>query len=289
MRTLRRTCPSGSAINCRNIADAQSPEERERLRGKSTWPIDALGSGSDYSAFLDFAGVASLNLAYGGEANGGGIYHSAYDDFYWFTHFGDPTFEYGRALAQTSGTAVMRLADAELLPFNFTDLSSTVRGYLTDIEHIAEKETNQITERNREVTEGVFAATSDPTNASVPPKVEPVPPHLDFAPLETALDSLSRSAEHYQRAFARAQQSGGAVFGRASITQVNDELLHAERALTDPNGLPGRPWYKHQLYAPGFYTGYGVKTHSGRARSRRGKAMECRRAIDRECRQGDPG
>src|SRR6185437_3536315 len=243
----------------RLIERAPSQEQRDRLRGKTTWPIEALGSGSDYTAFLDFAGIASLNIAYGGEP-GGGIYHSVYDDYYWYTHFDDPSFVYGRALAQTIGTAVMRMADAELLPFNFSDLFSTVRGYVSDLERLADNERTETVERNREIGEGVFTATADPTKPFVPPVAEAVPPHLNFAPLENALDSLNRSTEHYTRVTAKAQQSAGLTDAGSAMTKVNRELLHTERALTDPNGLPGRPWYKHQLYAPGFYTGYGVKT-----------------------------
>jgi N-acetylated-alpha-linked acidic dipeptidase len=246
----------------RLIANASS-EERDKVRAKSTWPIEALGSGSDYTSFLDFSGVASVNLGFGGESEGG-IYHSIYDDFYWYTHFGDPTFVYGRALSQTAGTAVMRLAGADLLPFNFSDLSTTVQGYVSEIEKLAENQANQIRERNREIDEGVFTATSDPTSSSVPPQAEPVPPHLDFAPLDSAVAALGRSADHYQRAFAHAEENDGAKLGRSTaakpLNQVNLELLSGERALTDPNGLPGRAWYKHQLYAPGLYTGYGVKT-----------------------------
>jgi N-acetylated-alpha-linked acidic dipeptidase len=243
----------------RRIAAANSGEERERLRSKATWPIEALGSGSDYTAFLDFAGVASLDLRYGGESEGG-IYHSVYDDFYWYTHFNDANFAYGRALAQTAGTSVMRLADADLLPFNFGDLSSTVRDYVNDLQRLAENQSNEIRERSREINEGVFSATSDPQKPMVTPAPEAVPPHLNFAPLQNALDALNLSADHYQRVYAQAQQDGGAALGRASLAQVNLELLQSERALTDANGLPGRPWFKHQLYAPGFYTGYGVKT-----------------------------
>jgi N-acetylated-alpha-linked acidic dipeptidase len=243
----------------KHIADTNSPDERERLRSKPTWPIEALGSGSDYTAFLDFAGIASVNLAYGGESEGG-IYHSIYDDFYWFTHFNDGTFAYGRALAQTAGTATMRLADADLLPFNFNDLSSTVRGYISDLERVADTQSNQIRERNRQISEGVFSATADPNKTFVPPVPDAVPPHLNFAPLQNALDALNRGAERYQRAYAQAAQNGGSALGRASLAQVNMLLLQGERALTDSNGLPGRPWFKHQLYAPGFYTGYGVKT-----------------------------
>ena len=243
----------------RRIAGANSGEERERLRSRTTWPIEALGSGSDYTAFLDFTGVASLNLDYSGEGDGG-IYHSVYDDFYWLTHFGDVGFVYGRALAQTAGISVMRLADADLLPFDFSDLYSTVRGYVGDLQHLAENENTEIRDRNRDISEGVFGATSDPRKPLAPPATEAMPPHLNFAPLQNALDTLNQSADHYHRVRAKAEQDGGAKLAHASLAQVNLQLLQSERALTDANGLPGRPWFKHQLYAPGFYTGYGVKT-----------------------------
>jgi N-acetylated-alpha-linked acidic dipeptidase len=243
----------------KRIADASSGEERERLRSRTTWPIEALGSGSDYTAFLDFAGVASLNLDYSGETDGG-VYHSIYDDYYWFTHFNDVGFVYGRALAQTGGIAVLRLADADLLPFNFTDLFSTVREYVNEIQRLDENQRNQIRERNRQISEGLFDATSDPKKPLVAPMPEALPPHLNFAPLQNALDALNQSANHYQRVYGQVGQDGGAALGRASLAQVNLELLRSERALTDANGLPGRSWFKHQLYAPGFYTGYGVKT-----------------------------
>jgi N-acetylated-alpha-linked acidic dipeptidase len=243
----------------RRIAAANSGEERERLSSRATWPIEALGSGSDYTAFLDFTGVASLNLEYSGESDGG-IYHSVYDDFYWFTHFGDVGFVYGRALAQTAGTAVLRLADADLLPFDFSALYSTVRGYVNDLQHLAENQSSAIRDRNRQISEGVFGATSDSRKPLVPPAPEAVPPYLNFAPLQNAIEALNQSADHYQRAYVKAEQEGGTALGRASLAQVNLQLLQSERALTDANGLPGRPWFRHQLYAPGFYTGYGVKT-----------------------------
>jgi N-acetylated-alpha-linked acidic dipeptidase len=243
----------------RLISEAISPEESERVRGRSTWPIEALGSVSDYAAFLDFAGVASVHLSFEGEG-GGGIYHSDYDDFYWFTHFEDPAFVYTRALAQTTETAVMRLAESDLLPFNFTDLATTVRGYVSDLERLADRQAAEIRERNRQIAEGHFSAVAEPGKTSVPPKAEAEPPHLNFAPLDNGMDALSHSADRYQSAFTKAQQGGGAALARASLARVNGELLRSERALTDPDGLPGRPWFKHQLYAPGFYKGYGVKT-----------------------------
>jgi len=243
----------------REIADAKTSEQREEIRKRSDLRIPALGSGSDYTAFLQHDGVAALNIGFGGEDQGG-IYHSIYDDFYWFTHFSDTDFVYGRALAQTAGTAIMRLADADLLPFEFADFADTVQTYLKELKALSQKMQDDIRERNREIEEGVFKATDDPKRPLVPPTVETVPPHLNFAPMENAVDALSRSAAEYRKALEHANANGGAALGSAPLAEVNKMLIESERKLTNAEGLPNRPWFKHQLYAPGFYTGYGVKT-----------------------------
>jgi N-acetylated-alpha-linked acidic dipeptidase len=243
----------------RRIEDAHSQQDRDELRQKPDLRIFALGSGSDYTPFLQHLGIASLDLGYGGE-DGGGIYHSIYDDFYWYMHFGDPTFVYGRALSQTVGSAVMRLADAEMLPFDFSDFTDTIRGYVNDVQKLAASERDEIRERNKELDEGVFTATADPTKTSVPPKREAEPPHLNFAPLENAMDALSASSERFQAALRKVQENGGAAMDHASLADLNQTLMDSERKLTTSEGLPRRPWYRHQIYAPGYYTGYGVKT-----------------------------
>ncbi len=243
----------------REIANAKSAEQREEIRKRADLRIPALGSGSDYTAFLQHDGVASLNIGFGGEDQGG-IYHSIYDDFYWFTHFSDTEFVYERALAQTGGTAIMRLADADLLPFEFGDFADTVQIYLKELKALSQKMQDDISERNREIEEGVFKATDDPKRPLVPPAVEAVPPHLNFAPMENAMEALSRSAGEYRKALEHANTDGGAALASASLAEVNKMLIESERKLTNAEGLPNRPWFKHQLYAPGFYTGYGVKT-----------------------------
>jgi N-acetylated-alpha-linked acidic dipeptidase len=243
----------------REIANAKTTEQREEIRKRADLRIPALGSGSDYTAFLQHDGVASLNIGFGGEDTGG-IYHSIYDDFYWYTHFSDTDFVYGRALAQTCGTAVMRLANAELLPFEFGDFADTVQTYLKELKTLSQKTQDDIRERNREIEEGVFKATNDPKRPLLPPAVEAVPPHLNFAPLENATDELVRSAAEYRQALDQANTSGGAVLASASLAEVNKMLIESERKLTNAEGLPNRPWFKHQLYAPGFYTGYSAKT-----------------------------
>ncbi len=236
-----------------------TPEERTEARTRHDWRLGALGSGSDYTVFLDHLGVASLNLGFGGE-DGGGIYHSVYDDFYWFTHFSDTGFIYGRALAQTAGTAVMRLSGSELLPFDFTGFADTIHTYSDQLKKLLKDKQEAVRERNKELEEGVFTATNDPKEPLVPPAKEDVPPYLNFAPLDNAADALTHSAGRYEKALEKAEANGAAALAHASIEQVNQTLIESERQLTNSEGLPGRPWFVHQVYAPGFYTGYGVKT-----------------------------
>ncbi len=236
------------------IARASSADDRREVRSRGDLKIGALGSGSDYSAFIDHCGIASLNIGYGGEG-GGGNYHSIYDDFYYYTHFCDTDFIYGRALAQTVGTAVMRMANAELLPFSFTRFSETVQKYLDELQKLAKTKQDDIRERNKEIEEGVYSATADPKVKSVDPLPEELPPYLNFAPLQNAVDSLQRSSERYDRAAADIKEKKS-----DSFRTVNAKLIESERKLTTAEGLPGRPWFRHQIYAPGFYTGYGVKT-----------------------------
>ena len=229
-------------------------KERDELWSRPDLRIDALGSGSDYTAFLDHLGVASVNIGYGGEDDGG-QYHSIYDDFYWYTHFSDTDFRYGRTMAQTVGTMAMRLADADILPFQFSDLADTVHLYVTELKTLAGDKRDEIKERNREIAEGMYDALKNPKKTLVAPQTEDVPPYLNFAPLEQASEDLTVAAQAYDKAFDAAAGKGNA--------ELNAELLRSERVLTDDKGLPYRPWFEHVLYAPGFYTGYGVKTIPG--------------------------
>ena len=155
---------------------------------------------------------------------------------------------------------MMRLADADLLPFEFGDFADTVQTYLKELKALAQKSQDEIRERNREIEEGVFQATNDPRRPLVAPSVEAVPPHLNFAPLENAVDTLNRSAAEYRKALEQLNAKGGAAIAARSLAEVNKLLMESERRLTNAEGLPSRPWFKHQLYAPGFYTGYAVKT-----------------------------
>ena len=230
-------------------------ERKGEIRSRADTRIGALGSGSDYTVFLDHLGIASVNIGYGGEDQGSGQYHSIYDDFYYYTHFMDTDFAYGKTLAQTGGTMVMRLADASVLPFQFTGFADTVRTYIAEIKRLATDQRAQIKERNAELEDGTYTALADPKRKTVPPSKEPLPPYVNFAPLDEAADELTRAAEGYERAFAAA--------GDQAPASVNAKLIQSERVLTDSTGLPNRPWFEHLIYAPGYYTGYGVKTIPG--------------------------
>jgi N-acetylated-alpha-linked acidic dipeptidase len=244
------------------ISEAKSAEDRKEMRQRADLRIGALGSGTDFTAFIDHVGVATLDMGFGGEDEEG-IYHSIYDDFYWYTHFSDTNFVYGRALAQTVGTSVMRLADAEVLPFDFVDFADTVGMYTKNLQKLLTDKQDEIRERNLELDEGVFKATFDPRHPTVAPAREEVPPHINFAPMQNAVDSLTRSAKHYQQALSQKQTSLDDDAFAAKLGALNRELIESERRLTNADGLPRRSWYKHLLYAPGVYTGYGVKTVPG--------------------------
>jgi N-acetylated-alpha-linked acidic dipeptidase len=247
-------------LHLKEVADADSADHRKELRDQQDVRMDALGSGSDYTAFIDHLGIASVNLEYSGEDDDNGAYHSVYDDFYWYTHFADTNFVYGRALSQTIGTTVMRLADADLLPFEFTDFADTIRTYQKQLKKLADDARDDTVERNREIDDGTFAATNDPRRPKVTPAKEDVPPHLNFTPMDNAVDALALSAKRYHAALDKAWGKGVSA---TVLQDLNRGLMQSERRLTTDEGLPRRPWYRHMIYAPGVYSGYGAKTIPG--------------------------
>ncbi|HVR72416.1 MAG TPA: M28 family metallopeptidase [Vicinamibacteria bacterium] len=238
-----------------------TPEERKEARERADLRLEALGSGSDYTPFLQHLGVASLNLSFGGE-DGWGTYHSIYDSFDYYTRFGDPDFAYGVALARTTGRIVLRLAGADVLPFEFTALAETVGRYVREVVKIADDLREETEEDNRRVRERTLEAVADPRQPFVAPKPRAPVPFVNFAPLHNAAARLERSAQALEEA-RRARRASGAPLGPEREAEIDRVLMGSERALTRPEGLPRRPWYRHQVYAPGFYTGYGVKTLPG--------------------------
>ncbi len=177
------------------------------MRKRDDLVVTALGDGSDYTAFQDFAGISSLDVGFGGEDDGD-QYHSIYDDFYWYTHFADTDFVYGRALAQTAGTAMMRLADADLIPVDYAPQAEAIAKYEAELEKLLKDKQDEFAERNLELQEGVFMATADPHKISVPPPVEPCRRYMNFAPMKNAIDLLKKSAERYSKALASWQEQG---------------------------------------------------------------------------------
>lgn len=250
--------PAARRVRLKRIADAKTAEDRKEARERANLRIGALGSGSDFTPFLQHLGVASLNMGFGGE-EGGGVYHSIYDDFAWFTRFADTDFAYGRALSLATGTALMRLASADVLPFEFDGLADTVAKYVKEIQDLATEKREAGVERNRQLEEGLFEATSNPREPLIAPKAEPPVPFFDFSPLENASASLTAAAKEYALALGKSRLSARPP-DAARTAEVNRALRAVEQAFLRDEGLPRRPWYKHFLYAPGFYTGYAVKT-----------------------------
>ncbi len=241
-----------------SIASAKNPDERKERRNSHNLVVDALGDGSDFTAFQDFAGISTLNVEFGGEEDGT-QYHSIFDDFYWYTHFVDTDFVYGRALAQTIGTAMMRLADADLIPVDYSPQAEAISKYETELEKLLKDKQDEFTERNLELQEGVFKATNDPRRPTQPPPAETVPPYMNFAPMKNAIDLLKKSADRYSKALSKWRDSGSPQLPTEKVELINADLIRIPRLFLNEKGLPERPWFKNQIYAPGAYTGYGAK------------------------------
>lgn len=240
------------------IAKAKNAEERKDLRGRKDLVVEALGDGSDFTAFQDYAGISTLNVEFGDEDDGT-QYHSIYDDFYWYTHFVDTDFVYGRALAQTIGMGIMRLADADLIPIDYSPQAEAISKYETELEKLLKDKQDEFAERNLELQEGVFKATNDPRRPILPPPTEAVPPYMNFAPMKNAIDLLKKSSEHYSKVLSKWREQGSPALPAEKVGVINADLLRVPRLFLNEKGLPERPWFKNQIYAPGAYTGYGAK------------------------------
>ena len=223
--------------------------------GTDSFELYALGSGSDYTPFIQHAGIASLNLGFGGE-NAGGEYHTIYDTYTHYKRFKDPEMAYGIALANTAGRIVLRLANAEVLPFDFNPWKKTVQKYMQQVEELAENMRKATEKHNMLVKRQAYKLAADPTKPFEAPKQKAAVPYLDFSPLQNAMQDLEPLVE----ALDTMEWSD---LPESELNTLNGLLMKAEQQLTRNEGLPRRSWYKHQIYAPGFYTGYGVKTLPG--------------------------
>ncbi len=225
-------------------------------------PLTALGSGSDYTPFLQHLGVASVDLSFSGEDDQGGVYHSQYDTFDHYERFGDPGFRYGVTLAQTAGHLVLRVADATVLPMQFGPLAEALDGYVHELHQLADERRDHAQRLTELLQAHAFELAGDPTRPVGPPVAEGDVPFLDFSPLDNAVARLKRVTRAYDDAYGTRGTSGFAPEA-SKTSQLDVQLLGLERALTSEQGLPGRPWYQHLIYAPGVYTGYGAKTLPG--------------------------
>jgi len=236
-------------------------EMRRQARQQQDLPLGALGSGSDYTPFLQHLGIPALNLFFFGE-EGGGSYHSIYDSFDYYTRFIDPDFEYGVTLAKTAGRAILRFANADVLPYEFLSLSEKVDSYLKELAKLTENTREANEERKRLIKEKSVEIALDPKEIYIPPPVLSAVPYLNFSPLQNAADKLRASSEGYQETLKSFGTSSARLSEQTQET-LNQILIGTERALLRTEGLPGHPWFRHQLYAPGKYTGYDVKTIPG--------------------------
>jgi N-acetylated-alpha-linked acidic dipeptidase len=241
-----------------SISKAKNAEERNDLRRRNDLVVTALGDGSDFTAFQDLAGISTLSVEFGGEEDGD-QYHSIYDDFYWYTHFVDTDFVYGRALAQTAGIAMIRLTNADLIPVDYAPQAEAIGKYETELEKLLKDKQDEFAELDLQLKEGMFAAIADPKKPSVPPPSETVPPYMNFAPMKNAIDLLKKNSERYSKILSDWKAKGSPAISAQSLDLVNADLIKVPRLFLSEKGLPERPWFKNQIYAPGAYTGYGAK------------------------------
>ena len=237
-----------------SATNASSIKSKKEIFEATTYPLGAMGSGSDYSSFIQHLGVPALNIGYGGE-NPGGEYHSIYDSYDHYARFKDVEFKYGVTLAKTSGRAVLRLSEADALPFDFTALHKTIKGYITELVSNVDALREKAQVENDLIKNNAYTIAADPTTKLATPTLLTEVPFVDFSSLLNALATLEKSAQKLEKLKAGADAN--------KLAAINAKIYSAEQSLLLPAGLPRRPWYKHSLYAPGFYTGYGVKTVPG--------------------------
>ena len=248
---------TGVSVSDRRYARTLAEADRSakaKMIGNKYMKIGALGAGSDYSPFFQHLGIPSANIGYGGEGNGG-EYHSIYDSYDHFTRFKDPGFKYGSALAKTTGRAMMRLANADVLPFEYSLLVNTIAEYLADLKSMTDQMRIDTDVENKLIKEKIYDLAKDPTLGFASPKAKETVPFLDFSKIDNAMVQVKSSAEALKINLIAAEK-----MDPSKLVSLNKILFQSEQELLFSKGLPRRPWYKHMIYAPGFYTGYGVKT-----------------------------
>ena len=256
-------------MRARMLVDGSSKDARPAIKEEATLaaqggdvPIGALGSGSDFSAFLEHLGVASLDLGFSGEDDSGGVYHSLYDSFDHYTRFGDPTFAYGVTLSKVAGHIVLRTADASVVPLRFGDFSDTLDRYVDQLHKLVDTTRKDTEQQHKLLDQQAFALVVDPTRPVAPPARDSDVPDIQLAPLDKAARQLKQSAQAYEAAY-NERAAAGFNLSADQLRELNALMGQMEQALSDRSGLPGRPWFQHMIYAPGMLTGYEVKTVPG--------------------------
>lgn len=245
----------GQRRKARELVEAATVKSKKEILDRNGMRISALGSGSDYSSFLQHLGIPTLNFGFGGEG-AGGEYHSIYDSYDNYVRFKDPGFVYGAALAKTAGRAVLRLADADILPFDFRNLAETIDRYAKEVVTLTDNLREATAMENQLVAAKTYVLAADPKKKEALPVIRTDVPPVDFSTLNAAVAKLKSSSDKLAAILVNADPS-------ADHKALNETMYHAEQQLLSAAGLPRRPWYKHTIYAPGFYTGYGVKTLPG--------------------------
>ena len=238
------------------VVRATTAKAKKEAMAKKAFTLGAMGSGSDYSTFIQHLGVPCLDFGYGGESSGG-EYHSIYDSYDDYRRFKDSTFDYGVALAKTAGRAALRLADADVLPFDFRSLHKTINGYMNELIELTNSTRENTAVENELIKNKQYTLAADPLKKQKTPVAKAEVPFIDFSVLQNALAALEKSSNQLGDAWTKA------IASSKDHDALNKSLYQAEQQLLSVNGLPRRPWFKHTIYAPGFYTGYGVKTMPG--------------------------
>jgi N-acetylated-alpha-linked acidic dipeptidase len=246
--------------------DQAAPETLKKLAKQAAdsgqLPLAPLGSGSDFTPFLQHLGITTLTAAYGGEGDSDGVYHSRYDSYDHYSRFADPGFVYGVTEAQTAGRVVLRFANADVLPLQFGNFADSIDTYVQELHKLQDDKRTHADELAKLIDQHAFELAADPTRPVLAPEPEPAVPFINLAPLDNAVVRLKHSAKAYDDAYDRLAR-GDSTLSEAQRVALNATLQSMEATLTDARGLPGRPWYRHLVYAPGTMTGYGVKTLPG--------------------------
>jgi len=257
----------GERLRAKRRVDALAPGASEQVKAEAKIAADAdkdfliepLGSGSDFSSFLDHLGVPAIDVGFGEEGSVRGVYHSRYDTFEHHSRFADPGFVYDAVLARTGGGLVLRVADTDAPVQRASDFAAAVSDYLDQVKKLTDGKREEAETQARLIRDRAFQLAADPSQSSgLPAILDPVP-HLDFAPLENAVDRLKRTAKAYDDGLAK-NESG---LSGPQLARLQALMLDIDQTLAPEVGLPGRSWYRNLIYAPGRFTGYGAKTLPG--------------------------